>query len=122
MLLLHISFQDQVTPWIIMAVGFVGVTLLNLKGRAGDALSYLRNANEILHNENLELKKERQILIAKTETLKAKTDVHVALMPLIQLMEKHEDESEKRFQNIMTMFALIAKTMGEEPNGADAPG
>lgn len=113
MLLANTIYTD-VIPWLIVASGFIGAAWINKRGATGDALKYLQDANQILHKENTELKRERQNFLAEIAALKAKTDVALAIRPIVTAHELHEKRAEQRWTNMMRVLDMIAKRLGPE--------
>lgn len=113
------SIITQIAPWLILGVGFIGAAWINKRGQTGDAVTYLQNANKVLHDENAALKRERLGMIAEIAVLREKTDIALALMPLRGQMDSHERRAEERHKRMIAILGMIAEKMGKELGNTD---
>lgn len=81
----------------------------------GAALEQLERANRILE----ETVEKQAGMIARLQTrvaeLEGKTDLTIALVPVLTALGKHEDEAGKRSDAMLGVLHMIANRLGPEP-------
>jgi hypothetical protein len=102
--------------WLTLAILILGAWRIT-KGGAGTAVSELNTANEVLTRRVHELGDENKELRREVSELRGRTDVAVAIMPIIEWTMKHENRAQERHDSAMTILGLIADRLGPEPNG-----
>jgi hypothetical protein len=120
MLLSSLSTVDQIAPWLVIAVGFLGNAWISKRGAVGDALGYLERTNRLQHEELQGLKKERQENIAEIAALRSRTDFSRSLIPIMEAIKEHELQTETRFVGTLRILNLIARQLGADEVDIDA--
>lgn len=121
-------------PGWLTLVGLLTLGWIMYRGQAGPAVAYLQTANTVLEKEVEELKRKVKLLEEANAELRAKTDISVAIKPVIDWTIAHEHADEHRHQEVVSAFQplilelerhtssvlnvleLIAARLGPEPN------
>jgi hypothetical protein len=106
------SWAQLITIFTVLVVAFV-----IWRGGGGTALSTLTEANRVLEKRVHELGAEVRDLKVENAELKGRTDVTMALAPMLEWSVKHEERAQERHEKTMVILGLIAKGLGQEPNG-----
>lgn len=89
------------------------------RGQAGAAVAILSDSNRVLERKVEDLTKELAEARRMIATLQAKTDVTVALAPILDSLADHERHAGERSDKLLRVLDLIAKHLG--PESGDKP-
>ena len=103
--------------WITMALGLGGVMFVRRFG-GGGALAELERANRVLEKRVHEQQSEIKSLTAELALLRSRTDVALAMAPVLKALELHEREAERRSRRTLAVLDLIAARLGPEAEAA----
>jgi hypothetical protein len=110
--------------WILVGMALFVAWRVS-KGGAGSAVSELSAANQVLERSLTDtrdrLGAEIRDLRIENGELRGRTDVAIALMPVIDWTQMHEKRAQERHDATIVVLDLIAARLGPEPNG-DANG
>ena len=118
--MLAASIAGTVPSWILVAMALFVAWRLS-RGGAGSAVSELSAANAVLERSLNEVREKqgaeiRDLRIENGE-LRGRTDVAIALMPVIDWTQQHEKRAQERHAATIVVLDLIAQRLGPEPNG-----
>jgi hypothetical protein len=124
-MLAAIPLLGTVPGWLTFAAVIVLAYLLR-GGQLGPAISYLRETNRTLSEQNRQLTEQLAGVVAENAKLHATRD----LAPLLELVADHEaraatrdagheQRASERNEAILTVLALIADRLGPD-NGGDS--
>lgn len=88
----------------VCAVGF-----FVWKGSGGQALEILQRANSVLAAQVEKLTSQNVEQAREIAVLQAKTDVSLALKPIVAAIERHENRAEVRSEEIVAALQRIGK-------------
>lgn len=98
-------------------VALIGAAWLWRRGGGGAAIESLETANRVLerqvHEQKLRID-EQDKTIAE---LRGRTDVSLALKPLLEWTSGHETRAQDRAEKMLNVLDLIAKRLGPDSNG-----
>lgn len=103
---------------IVIAASVLAATRFNMRGKTGEALQYWERANNTLSLENKELRDKERTNTALIETLRSRTDFHVALKPVISGQETHEHNAEARHVEAMEVFRSVVEAFHNGQRGS----
>lgn len=98
---------------LTLALALGGFVFVRRYG-GGAALAELERANRILTGRVRELEARESALTAEVAALHARTDVGLAIAPVLSALELHEDRAAKRSERTLTVLDLIAARLGPE--------
>lgn len=93
-------------------VALVMLAWVVLRSGGASALSVLKVSNEVLADKVDELEKARTVNAARIATLEAKTDVSLALRPLVEAMNLHDGHAKQRADAQLAVLEAIAASVG----------
>jgi hypothetical protein len=107
--------------WILVALALFVAWRVS-RGGGGSAVSELSTANHVLERSLQETRDKlgaeiRDLRIENGE-LRGRTDVAIALMPVIDWTQMHEKRAQERHAATIVVLELIAERLGPDPNGA----
>lgn len=105
-------------PYVVAAMLAIGTLWFLRRFGGGTALAELERANRILEKRLQEQAVEIQGLTSELALLRSRTDVALAMAPVLKALELHEREAERRSTRSLVVLDLIAARLG--PEGADA--
>lgn len=108
----------ELGPYVLAAVLAIGALLFLRRFGGGTALSTLEQANKILDKRVHEQDAELRSLRAELETLRSRTDVALAMAPVLEALRTHEQHAEKRADRTYDVLNLIAHRLGPEAEAA----
>lgn len=88
---------------LVLVVGAVAFAWAVRTGQAGNALSIVRDANEVLTDENKRLR-SRVAELESTRSLEA----------IVKALEEHEERAAERDRHVVAVLGLIADRLGPE--------
>lgn len=107
------TFQD-LGPYVVAALLAVGALWFLRRFGGGTALAELERANRVLEKRVLEQAGEIKTLTAELATLRSRTDVALAMAPVLKALELHEREAERRALRTLAVLDLIAARLGPD--------
>lgn len=110
------SWIGTLPGWATLAVLLAGVWTV-YRGGGGTAVSELKTANDVLSKRVHNLNDEKNTLRGEVAELRGRTDVTVAIVPILEWTLQHESRAQDRHDASMTILGLIADRLGPEPNG-----
>jgi hypothetical protein len=102
--------------WLTVA-GVLTAAWVFYRGGGGTALHTLSEANRVLERRVRDLEEQVKRDAATIAQLTAKTDIAVALEPLISWTREHEVHDREQFERILNVLDLIASRLAPEDNG-----
>lgn len=111
------SWTAHAAAWITAALA-LGAVLFARRYGGGAALEEMERANRILTHRVDELTADNRRLGDELTALKAKTDVTLALVPVIKALEMHEERAAERSTKTLTVLDLIAGRLGPDAEAA----
>lgn len=117
--LLAVTFAGAI-PWVIGLLGLVGTLSLGYqlwRGGTGQALGYLREANEILRDKLDELEADRRILREQIALLETRTSLEPMVAAVIDQFVGHETRARERHAATLAVLELVARRLGPDANG-----
>lgn len=100
--------------WLtLLTLAVVGYLLV--RGGSGTAVTGLQDTNRELVRQVMTLKDENTELRARVRALEAKTDVSVALVPVVNALKAHETRAAERHNGTLRILGLVAERLGPEP-------
>jgi hypothetical protein len=100
----------------VLAVGAGGFSFARRFG-SSSALLELERANGVLDRRVKELESENKTQAHRISELEAKTDVALALTPLLEALHRHEEHAERRASATLHVLDMIAQKLGPEVVG-----
>jgi hypothetical protein len=106
--------------WILIAVALLAAWRLS-RGGAGSAVSELDKSNDVLTRALADTRDKlgveiRDLRIENGE-LRGRTDVAIALAPVLEWTISHETRAQERHTSMIVVLDLIAARLGPDPNG-----
>ena len=101
-------------PGWLTLVGVVAVAFILMRGGAGQAVEGLQATNRELQRQIHELQRQVETLSKENAELKGRTDVTVAIAPLIEWSVHHEARAQERHDGTLKVLDLIASKFGRE--------
>ena len=98
---------------VTLALALGGVLFMRRFG-GGLALAELQRANRILSRSVRELENKLAKATARIAELEARTDVAVAILPVLDALRSHEVQAETRSIRTLAVLDLIAQRLGPE--------
>lgn len=108
--------RGTLPTWILLAFAIFFAWRIT-RGGGGSAVQELSAANAVLTRRKDELGAEVRDLREENATLKARTDVALALVPVLDAMNAHEDRAAARHTAQLHVLDMIAHRLGPDPNG-----
>jgi hypothetical protein len=108
--------SDAVIQWWPVVLIIVG-GVFAWKTYGGTALTTVRVANEVLERRVRDLEQESRHDKAEIAELRGRTDVTVAIGPLLTWTTEHELRAQERHSGIVNVLELIASRLGPDANG-----
>lgn len=108
--------------WILVVLA-LAIAWRVSRGGGGAAVSELATANQVLEQRlqraREELGGEVRDLRVENAELRGRTDVTIAIAPVIEALSAHELRAQERHDGSLRVLDLIAQKLGPEPNGGD---
>lgn len=119
--LLALEFASgTLAQWLTIASVVIAAWLLK-SGGGGTALASLKTANEVLERRVHDLERQGKLDAATIGELRARTDVTLALRPLLEEVTRHEHNAQERFGKQLAVLGLIAERLGAESETGGRP-
>ena len=99
--------------WLTLVV-LLAVAFILIRGGAGQAVEGLQATNRELQRQIHELQRQVETLSKENAELKGRTDVTVAIAPLIEWSVHHEARAQERHDGTLKVLDLIASRFGKE--------
>lgn len=112
-MLLSASWFGTLPGWLTVASVLIAAWLI-YRGGGGTALDTLATANRILEGRVRELEKDQAALKAENGELRGRTDVTLALGPLVAWTTQHEQHAQERHVATLNVLQLVADRLGPE--------
>jgi hypothetical protein len=104
--------------WLTL-LALIGTAVLIWRGGGGTALSTLQEANRVLERRVRELERLHAADGEMIAELKGRTDVTLALAPIVEWSGRHEERAQQRHDATLGVLGLIADRLGPD-NGRQA--
>jgi predicted RNase H-like nuclease (RuvC/YqgF family) len=101
--------------FLAVAAVSIGGVLFARRFGGGAALEQLERANSVLTKTVHEQDQEIMRLKRRVAELEGKTDLTIALVPVLEALKTHETEAAKRSTATLNVLDQIAKRLGPEP-------
>ena len=102
-----------VPGWLTL-VSLLAVAFILVRGGAGQAVEGLQATNRELARQIHVLEEKVSALSKENAELRGRTDVTVAIAPLIEWSVNHETRAQQRHEGTLTVLELIAQRFGKE--------
>ena len=116
----HIPAVGTVASWTIVIVPVVALVWIMFRSQAGTAIDFYQRANVALKEAYDEDKREIQRLTAELEVWKGKTDITIAIRPIVREMKEHDARMSDQNRQITNILAMIAESLGPEDFNGDS--
>lgn len=104
----------DVGPTVVtLTIALAGYVFVRRHG-GGTALEELERANRVLTRRVRELEEANSRLIGEVSALKGRTDVALALAPVLEALRLHEARAEERSTATLGVLDLIAQRLGPD--------
>lgn len=113
------TFQIGTLAGWLTLVSIVAIAVVLWRGKAGEAVGILRDANEVLADRVKELEAKVSSNELTITELRAKTDVTMALQPLIEWAGSHEGADERRHVQVADSFKVVTGAIARHEDRAD---
>lgn len=108
----------DVGPTVVtLALAFAGYLFVRRHG-GGTALEELERANRVLERRVNELEQENARQATELLTLRGRTDVALAIVPVLEALKLHEERASERSSRTLDVLDLIAARLGPEREAA----
>lgn len=111
------DWTAHAAAWVTVALAF-GAVLFARRFGGGKALEELERANRVLARRVDELESENKRLTGELAALTVKTDVSLAIAPVLKAMELHEQRAAERSARTLDVLDLIAGRLGPDAEAA----
>lgn len=101
-------------PGWLTLLSLVAVGFILWRGGAGTAVEGLQNTNRELERQIHALQAQNEAQAKEIAELRTKTDVTLALAPLLEWSTNHETRAQQRHEGTMNVLELIAERLGKE--------
>lgn len=116
MYLLAQDWLGTLPGWLTLAT-LIGGAYLFVRGGGGRALETMESANRILTRRVEDLEESGREKDKQIAELKGRTDVALALGPVLKWTVEHETRAQSRHDATLAVLSLIAERLGPESNG-----
>lgn len=99
--------------WLTFA-GVIAAAWVFYRGGGGTALQSLTLANSVLEKRVHDLTEENKSQAAQIAELRGRTDVALALRPVLDAVTNHETQATARAERMLVVLDLIAKRLGPD--------
>lgn len=103
----------SIPSWVAVA-SVVAFAFVLLRGGSGQAVEGLQATNRELQRQITVLQEQVHELTRENAELKGRTDVTVAIAPLLEWSANHEKRAQERHEGTLKILDLIAGKFGEE--------
>ena len=101
--------------WLVGAAIAFGVFLFARRYGGGMALDQLRQANAVLEDTVRKQAAEIEGLRKRLGELEGKTDLTIALVPVLEQLKTHEHQAAARSEAMLVVLQAIAGKLGPAP-------
>lgn len=101
---------------IVLLVGVLALAWILFRGGVGTAVEGLQHTNQELQRQLTELKRKVDELTRENAELRGRTDIALAMQPVLDAMSHHERQAERRSAAMLDVLDLIATRLGKEPD------
>jgi uncharacterized coiled-coil protein SlyX len=103
----------SIAQWLtVLTIGVLAVVLV--RGGGAGAVTILQASNEVLERRIHEQDKTISELTAQVADLQARTDVTIALRPILEWMHAHEQRDQERFERTLDRLDRFADTSARD--------
>lgn len=108
-----LSTWGSVPAWITSIV-VVAAAWSFRRGGGGTAIASLEAANRVLEKRVQDLEHQAHEKDRMISELKGRTDVSIALTPLLEISQRHERQAQERHEKTLIVLDLIAARLGSD--------
>jgi hypothetical protein len=112
-----VGFHELEPAVVTLCVAAAGWLFVRRHG-GGSALEELERANRILERRVGELEQENNRQAGELATLRSRTDVGLAIAPVLEALKLHEERAGERSSRTLDVLDLIARRLGPEAEAA----
>lgn len=102
---------------VTVALACAGFLFVRKYG-GGSALAELERANRVLEKAVRDLQARNVELTAEVATLRARTDVATAIMPVLEALKLHEERAAVRSERTLDVLGMMAERLGRDAEAA----
>ena len=110
-------WHDVGPTLVTLAIAMAGYLFVRRHG-GGTALEELERANRVLERRVAELEHENGRQATELATLRGRTDVALAIAPVLEALKLHEERAAERSGRTLDVLGLIADRLGPEAQAA----
>jgi hypothetical protein len=99
----------------------IGAAISFRRGGGGTAIASLEAANRVLERRVHDLEEQGHAKDKEIAELRGRTDVSIALAPMIDWTAKHEQHASDRHKATLAVLELIAARLGQDPEARREP-
>lgn len=110
-------WHDVGPTLVTLAIAMAGYLFVRRHG-GGTALEELERANRVLERRVGELEQENTRQAAEILTMRSRTDVALAIAPVLEALKLHEERAGARSERTLDVLDLIASRLGPEAQAA----
>lgn len=104
---------------VLVTVGFAMAGILFVRRYGGGAaMAELERSGRILEKRVHDLERENATQAAELVTLRAETNVALAVAPVLAALQAHERRAERRSDGMLLVLERIAEKLGPEAEAA----
>lgn len=104
----------EVGPTLVTVAIAAAAFLFVRRHGGGSALEELERANRVLERRVNELEHENSKQAGEIATLKGRTDIALAIAPVLEALRLHEERASERSTRTLDVLGLIADRLGPE--------
>lgn len=101
-------------PGLLTAVALAAAAWSFRRGGGGTAISSLEAANRVLEKRVHDLEQQSREKDKELAELRGRTDVSLAMRPLLDMTSKHEAHAQERHERTLIVLDLIAQRLGSD--------
>jgi hypothetical protein len=110
-----------ITPWSLLSwaiplAAFAGLAWAFMRGGGSTAIASLEAANRVLERRVHELEDSDERKTKRITELEARTDVALAIVPVLEALRTHEIEASRRAEASLAVLGLMAERLGPDPD------
>lgn len=101
-------------PGWLTLMGVCALAWILVRGGAGTAVEGLQATNRELQRQITELKDKVDTLTKENAELRGRTDVALAIEPVVSAVKNHEQQAAKRSEAMLDVLDMIATRLGRD--------
>lgn len=111
------TWAEALPLWITIAFA-LGAAVYFQRHGGGVAVEELERANGVLERRIHDLEEQNSGQAAEIAALKTKTDISLAVVPVLEALRQHDDRAAARNDKTLAVLGLIADRIGPDQQAA----